>query len=187
MEETKSGLGVIWVLFVILVIWAIFGGGFGCNGGGFGWGNRGNCGGFVPECGCSRVSNCEIEKNEIIDSARTQFLIEQQSAATRTAVRDGTDAVMAQNSRIYEQRLQETIFDLKAENMQLKNNAFVQGLVTGLEKKVDDCCCGFNRRLDGIECNMLTKPQLSGVASTCNGQLIPAPWGNCGCNGNRNI
>lgn len=184
MEETKSGLGVIWVLFVILVIWVIFGG---SCGNGFGWGNRGNCGGFVPEGGCSRVSNCEIEKNEIIDSARTQFLIEQQSAATRTAVRDGTDAVMAQNSRIYEQRLQETIFDLKAENMQLKNNAFVQGLVTGLEKKVDDCCCGFNRRLDGIECNMLTKPTLSGVASTCNGQLIPAPWGNCGCNGNRNI
>lgn len=185
MEETKSGLGVIWVLFVILVIWAIFGGGFGCNGGG--WNNRGNCGGFVPEGGCSRVSNCEIEKNEIIDSARTQYLIEQQSAATRTAVRDGTDAVMAQNSRIYEQRLQETIFDLKMENQSLKSNAFVQGIVGDLSKKVDDCCCGFNRRLDGIECNMLTKPNLSGVASTCNGQLIPAPWGNCGCNGNRNI
>lgn len=181
MEKTESGMSWIGVLFVILVIWAIFGGGFG---NGFGWNNRGNC---TPEGGCGRVSNCEIEKNEIIDSARTQFLIEQNGAATRTAVRDGTDAVMAQNSRIYEQRLQETIFDLKAENMQLKNNAFVQGLVTGLEKKVDDCCCGFNRRLDGIECNMLTKPNLSGVASTCNGQLIPAPWGNCGNCGNRNI
>lgn len=187
MEETKSGLGVIWVLFVILVIWAIFGGGFGCNGGGFGWGNRGNCGGFVPEGGCSRVSNCEIEKNEIIDSARTQYLIEQQSAATRTAVRDGTDAVMAQNSRIYEQRLQETIFDLKMENQSLKSNIFTKDQIDGVAKQLSDCCCAFNRRLDGIECNMLTKPNLSGVASTCNGQLIPAPWGNCGGCGNRNI
>ena len=89
---------------------------------------------------------------------------------------------MGQASRIYEQRLQETIFDLKAENMQLKNNAFVQGLVTGLEKKVVDCCCGFNRRLDGIECNMLKRPQLSGVAATCNGQLVPALFRNDCCN-----
>lgn len=162
---------------MILVIWAIFGG-FG-NGFGGGWGNRNACG---PEGGCSRVSNCEVEKNEIIDSARTQFLIEQNGAATRTAIRDSRDEVMGQASRIYEQRLQETIFDLKAENMQLKNNAFVQGLVTGLEKKVDDCCCGFNRRLDGIECNMLKRPQLSGVAATCNGQLVPALFRNDCCN-----
>lgn len=186
MEDTKSGIGVIGVLFVILVIWAIFGGGFGCNNG-FGWGNRGNCGGFVPEGGCSRVSNCEIEKNEIIDSARTQFLIEQQSAATRTAVRDGTDAVITQNSRIYEQRLQETIFDLKMENQGLKGQLYSDAKFNALEKQISDCCCGINQRFASIECNMLTKPNLSGVASTCNGQLIPAPWGNCGCNGNRNI
>lgn len=187
MEDTKSGIGVIGVLFVILVIWAIFGGGFGCNGGGFGWNNRGNCGSFVPEGGCSRVSNCEIEKNEIIDSARTQFLIEQNGAATRTAIRDSRDEVMGQASRIYEQRLQETIFDLKAENMQLKNNIFTKDQIDGVAKQLSDCCCAFNRRLDSIECNMLTKPNLSGVASTCNGQLIPAPWGNCGGCGNRNI
>lgn len=75
MEESKSGMTWIGVLFVILVIWAIFGG-FG-NGFGGGWGNRNACG---PEGGCSRVSNCEVEKNEIIDSARTQFLIEQNGA-----------------------------------------------------------------------------------------------------------
>lgn len=190
MEDTKSGIGVIGVLFVILVIWAIFGGGFGCNNG-FGWNNRGNCGGFATEGGCNRVSNCEIEKNEIIDSARTQYLIEQQSASTRTAVRDGTDAVMAQNSRIYEQRLQETIFDLKMENQGLKGQLYSDAKFNALEKQISDCCCGINQRFASIECNMLTKPNLSGVASTCNGQLIPAPWGNwnngCGCGNSRNI
>lgn len=191
MEETKSGLGVIWVLFVILVIWAIFGGGFGCNSGGFGWGNRGNCGGFVPDGGCNRVSNCEIEKNEIVDSARTQYLIEQQSAATRTAVRDGTDAVMAQNSRIYEQRLQETIFDLKMENQSLKSNIFTKDQIDSVAKQLSECCCAFNRRLDGIECNMLTKPPLYGVAATCSGQTIPGGFNllnGCNtCGSNRNI
>lgn len=188
MEDSKSGMSWIGVLFVILVIWAIFGGGFG---NGFGFGNRCSGAAYIPEGGCGRVSNCEIEKNEIIDSARTQYLIEQQSSATRTAVRDGTDAVMAQNSRIYEQRLQETIFDLKAENMQLKNNIFTKDQIDGVAKQLSDCCCAFNRRLDGIECNMLTKPNLYGVAATCNGQTIPGGFNllsNCGtCNGNRNI
>lgn len=188
MEETKSGLGVIWVLFVILVIWAIFGGGFGGCGNGFGWGNRGNCGGFVPEGGCSRVSNCEIEKNEIIDSARTQYLIEQQSAATRAEVVSAKDAITDQANRIYIQGIQTDLFDLKMENQALKGQIYNDAKFTALSQQLSDCCCAFNRRLDGIECNMLTKPNLSGVASTCNGQLIPAPWGNCGtCGGNRNI
>lgn len=195
MEESKSGMSWIGVLFIILVIWVIFGG---SCGGGFGWGNRGNCGGFVPEGGCSRVSNCEIEKNEIIDSARTQYLIEQQGSATRTAIRDGTDAVMAQNSRIYEQRLQETIFDLKmggqakdAKIAQLEAQIHNDAKFSAIEKQFSDCCCGFNRRLDGIECNMLTKPNLYGVAATCSGQTIPGGFNllsNCNtCGGNRNI
>ena len=111
----------IGILFVILVIWAIFGGGFG---NGNGWGNHG---GDYASGGCNRVSNCEVEKSEIIDSARTQYLIEQQSAATRTAVRDGTEA------------------------------------------------------------NMLTRPNLYGVASTCSGQIIPASFGrDCGRCGSNN-
>lgn len=179
MEKTESGMSWVGVLFVILVIWAIFGGGFGT-----GWGNRNGC---ATEGGCTRVSNCQVEKQGIIDSAKTQYLIEQQGSATRTAVRDGTDAVMAQNSRIYEQRLQETIFDLKMENQGLKGQLYSDAKFNALEKQISDCCCGINQRFASIECNMLTKPNLSGVASTCNGQLIPAPWGNCGCNGNRNI
>lgn len=93
MDDSKTGMSWIGVLFIILVIWAVFGGGFG-NGCGNGlFGNRGGC---LPEGGCDRVSNCEIEKNEIIDSARTQYLIEQQSSDTRTAIRDSRDAVMGQ-------------------------------------------------------------------------------------------
>ena len=174
MEESKSGMSWIGVLFVILVIWAIFGGGFGN-----GWGNRGNC---VPEGGCSRVSNCEVEKREIIDSARTQYLTEQQGETTRIAIRDSRDAVMGQASRIYEAQQSEKIFDLKMENMSLKNNFYTKELVGGLSQQLSDCCCAFNRRLDAIECDMLKQPRLSGVAATCSGQLVPAIWGN-GCNG----
>lgn len=161
MEETKSGMGWIGVLFIILVIWAIFGGGFG-------WNNR------QMDCGCTRVSNCEVEKQEIIDSAQTRYLIEQQGAATRAAQQAGFEAVMAQNTRIYEQQLQETIFDLKMENQGLKSNAFVKEQTDALAKQYAECCCNFNRRLDAIECSMLKRPQLYGVASTCTGQIIPS-------------
>lgn len=185
MEDSKTGMSWIGVLFVILVIWAIFGG----FGNGFGWGNRGGC---VPEGGCNRVSNCEVEKREIIDSARTQYLTEQQGADTRTAIRDSRDAVMGQASRIYEAQQSEKIFDLKMENMSLKNSFYTKELVGGLSQQLERCCCEFNRRLDGIECNMLTKPNLYGVAATCSGQTIPSGFnllngcGN-GCGGNRSI
>lgn len=184
MEESRSGMSWIGVLFVILVVWAILGGNFG------NWGNRnGNDG------GCNRVSNCEVEKQGIIDSARTQYLIEQQSAATRTAVAESTKTITDQASRIYEQRLQETIFDLKMENQSLKSGIFTKEQTDALAKQVSDCCCEFNRRLDGIECRMLTKPNLSGIATTSGGQIVPAPFGGwafwnglngkeCGCNRN---
>ena len=100
------------------------------------------------------------------------------------AINASTEAITSQASRIYEQRLQETIFDLKMENQNLKNGIFTKEQTDALAAKISDCCCGFNRRLDAIEGRMLTKPALYGVASTCAGQIIPA---SCGCNGSVNL
>lgn len=181
MDNQSTGMSWVWVLFVILVIVAIFGGGFG-NGAFGGLGRGGQFPVVVQQgdSGCNRVSNCEVERREIVDTARTQYLIEQQSNDTRMAINASTEAITSQASRIYEQRLQETIFDLKAENQSLKNNIFTKDQIDALSAKVSDCCCNFNRRLDGIEGRMLTKPSLYGVASTANGQLIPATC--CGNN-----
>lgn len=190
MEESKSGMTWLGVLFFVVILLVLLGGGLGGCGNGL-WGNRGNC---VPEGGCNRVSNCEVEKREIIDSARTQYLTEQQGETTRLAIRDSRDAVMGQASRIYEAQQSEKIFDLKMENMSLKNNFYTKELVGGLSQQLSDYCCAFNRRLDAIECDMLKKPNLYGVASTCSGQTIPGAFnflngcGNgCSFNGNRNI
>lgn len=186
MEDSKSGMTWLGVLFFVVILLVLLGGGLG---NGFGWNNRGGC---VTEGGCPRVSNCEVEKREIIDSARTQYLTEQQGETTRLAIRDSRDAVMGQASRIYEAQQSEKIFDLKMENMSLKNNFYTKELVSGLSQQLSDYCCAFNRRLDGIECNMLKKPNLYGVAATCNGQTIPAGFNlwreSCGpCGNNRNI
>ena len=180
MEDRSTGMSWIAVLFVIIVVVAIFGGNLG---GGWGWNRSGNP---YPaqEGGCNRVSNCQVEKQGIVDAARTQYLIEQQSNNTRAAINASTEAITSQASRIYEQRLQETIYDLKTENQSLKNSIFTKEQTDALAAKISDCCCGFNRRLDAIECRMLTKPTLYGVAATGAGQIIPAT---CGCNGSTNL
>ena len=178
-NDQSTGMSWLAVLFIIIVIAALFGG----FGNGFGFG-RGNMPYPVTDTGCNRVSNCEVEKQGIIDTSRTQYLIEQQSNDTRMAINASTEAITSQASRIYEQRLQETIFDLKMENQSLKNGIFTKEQTDALAAKISDCCCGFNRRLDAIEGRMLTTPALYGVASTGAGQIIPA---SCGCNGNANL
>lgn len=157
MEETKSGMGWAGLLLFFVVIWILFGA-FSGDRGGYGRGG--------DNCGCTRVSNCEVEKQGIIDSAQTRFLIEKTS-------NDNREAIMAQNSRIYEQGLQERIFDLKLENMTLKNEANADARFNALSRQYEACCCEFNRRLDGIECNMLKRPYLSGIGVTCSGQIVP--------------
>jgi hypothetical protein len=180
MEETRSGMSWIGVLFVILVICAIFAG-FGGNGFGGGWGNRQGGvpvvvaeGGYYGNGGCNRVSNCEIEKQEIIDSATTQYKIEQQGSQTRAEVAAVGKSIEDQNTRFYIQNLNEKMFDLKMENQRLQGQIYSDAKFGELTTQLSSCCCEMNRRLDGIEAEMLTRPHLSGVAVTCNGQLVPA-------------
>lgn len=166
-DNSMSGMGWFPILFVVIVIWAIFGGGLGINRGNYGY----------NDYGCNRVSNCEVEKQEIIDSARTQYMIEQQGSATRAATEAGVERIYDQNIRLYIQDQSEKMFDLKMENASLKNSIFTKEQTDAISAKISECCCAFNRRLDSVENRMLTKPQLSGVATTCNGQIVPSPAG----------
>lgn len=155
MDETKSGMGWVGVLFVILVIWAIFGGGFGG-----GW-NRG-----CNDGGCNRVSNCEVEKQGIIDSAKTQYLIETSSRQTQEYLGNKID--------FYEyQSLRDQLSAERNKNMMLENRIYSDGQFNALSRQLEQCCCANERRLDAIECSMLKRPNLFGIASTCTGQIIP--------------
>ena len=155
-EESKSGMGWIGVLFVILVVWLLFGGGLG-NGCGNGWGNRN---------GCDRVSNCEVEKQEIIDAAKTQYMIETSARNTQEYLGTKIDFYEYQN-------LRDALAAERNKNMALENRIYSDAQFNALSRQMESCCCGFERRLDGIECRMLTKPNLFGIATTCTGQIIP--------------
>lgn len=157
MDETRSGLGWAGVLLFIVVIWAIFGGGIG---------NRwGNCGGW-NDGGCNRVSNCEVQKQGIVDSARTQYLIETSSRQTQEYLGNKIDFYEYQN-------LRDQLAAERNKNMALENRIYSDGQFTALSRQIERCCCENERRLDAIECRMLKRPELFGIASTCSGQIIP--------------
>lgn len=122
-----------WVIFIVLILWFFAGGGaFGGCGGGYrnGWNG-----------GCSGTSGCEIEKQEIIDSAATRYLIE-------TSSRNTTDSILANQRAQYNQEQQEKIFDLKMNNLALQNQISQQAQTANLDAKF----CALNHRLDMFEC-----------------------------------
>lgn len=160
MDDTRSGMGWIGVLFVILVIWAIFGGGFG------NWGRWDNRGDGCGSNGCNRVSNCEVEKQGIIDSARTQYLVETTGRQTQEYLGNKIDFYEYQN-------LRDQLSAERNKNMVLENRIYSDSQFNALSRQLESCCCANERRLDAIECQMLKRPNLFGVASTCTGQIIP--------------
>lgn len=165
-NKTESSYGWLIILLIFIVVLGfIFGGGniFG------GRGNEAVGVGAMPLNGCGYVSNCQVEKQTIINTATTQNLINEQAEATR-----------AQASRIYEAQQAEKLFDLKL-------TAQTTALLNGQEKLAlkaendalknviytNDKFAHVNHRLDEISCRMLPKPELFGVATTCSGQTIP--------------
>ncbi len=172
MWETRdtSSNSTIGILFIIVIIWLIFGGGL--------FGNRYN------EAGCNRVSNCEVEKQGIIDTARTQYLIEQTTNRTIEANNANTQRLYDQSSRQYEAGLQERIFDLKLDAQsraildgQEKNalNLEVATLKRDLVSQAETAA--IKAELNAIRCEMLKEPRLYGQAYVCSG----SPVGGFGC------
>jgi hypothetical protein len=156
MDENKSGMGWAGLLLFFVVIWILFG----SMGNGFGWGNRNNWG------GCDRVSNCEVEKQGIIDSAKTQYLIETTGRQTQEYLGNKIDFYEFQN-------LRDQLAAERSKNMVLENRIYSDAQFTALSRQLESCCCANERRLDAIECNMLKRPAIYGIGATCSGQIIP--------------
>lgn len=150
MDDNKSGLG--WAPFILffVVIWILFA----SMGNGFGGWNRGDCGGW------------QTEKQELIDSARTQYLIETSSRQTQEYLGNKIDFYEYQN-------LRDALANERNKNMVLENRIYNDAQFNALSRQMEGATVATDRRLDAIECQMLKRPNLFGVASTCSGQIIP--------------
>lgn len=156
MDENKSGMGWAGLLLFFVVIWILFG----SMGNGFGWGGRN----VMGNAGC--VSNCEVEKQGIIDAAKTQYLIETTGRQTQEYLGNKIDFYEYQN-------LRDALAAERNKTMALENRLYSDAQFNALSRQLESCCCANERRLDAIECQMLKRPNLFGVASTCSGQIIP--------------
>lgn len=96
------------------------------------------------------------EKQGLIDSARTQYLVEQQGSETRSFLGNKIDYYK------YEE-LRDKVNKAESENMFLKGQIADDHRYNSLRAELSD-----------IRCNMLDKPRLFSSAFTCDGTVIPA-------------
>ncbi len=172
-NDNTSGGSIMGVLFIIIVIWAIFGGGFGADRYGHGDYPR------ATETYSKQV--CDAEKQAMIDASTTQALIQSEAAATRS-----------QATSLYIQDQAEKMFDAKmdaqttailngqalaakdAEIAQLKSQAYTDARFNALE-------LGQER----ISCEIPKRPTYYAQGFINCGQPIPAGtgfgFGGCNC------
>lgn len=180
-----GGIGFLALFFLIIIAF------WGRGGNGFGWGN--NCGnGFAPfgdgiGFGASSYgfqnyrATCDAEKSEIINTARTQYLVEQQAANTRELVSATANATQAKIDFYAYQDLRDRLSEEQRKVLTLENQLFVKDQLAPLTASIAD-----------IRCNMLTRPNITGIGAVCpnagvlNGLGVNSlnAFGGCGCNGN---
>lgn len=172
MDGTTSFTGWGIVIFLI-ILFAVFWGGFGNRGG------RNGCDDYGFE---NYKATCNAEKAEIINTARTQFLVEQQGFANRELVAAQTNAINTKIDYYGFQNERDKNAQLQRENMELRNQLFVK-----------DQLAPINAQLANIRCNMLTKPEISGVGVACpsaailNGLGVNSLNHGCGCGCNHGV
>lgn len=179
-----GGIGFLALFFLIIIAF------WGRGGNGFGWGN--NCGnGFAPfgdgiGFGASSYgfqnyrATCDAEKSEIINTARTQYLVEQQAAGTRELVNATANATQTKIDFYAYQAERDKVADRDRRIMSLENQLFMKDQLAALTASIAD-----------IRYNMLTRPNITGVGAVCpnagvlNGLGIDRFTGcGCGCNSN---
>lgn len=144
-NEMHGGFGGYgFLLTLIFFIWLIFGGGFGGYGG-----NR-------------QLGMCEVEKQGIIDSAKTQYLIEQTSHATQLEVA-GVQTVLSNKIDFYEyQNLRDQLAQERAKNIALEGRVYSDAKFGALEAQIQ-----------AMNCAMLKQPQVYGIAGACVPMYVP--------------
>lgn len=183
-----GGIGFLAILFIL--IFAFRGNGWGNGFGGFGgwggfpmWGNGFGFGGVgVPGYGLGfedYKAICEGQKQGIIDSAQTRYLVEQQAAATQAVVNATANTTQTKIDFYAYQDLRDRLSEEQRKVLTLENQLFVK-----------DQLAPVNAQLASIQCHMLKRPDVTGIGAVCPNSAIINGLGinslngyGCGCNG----
>lgn len=139
MEDVK-GWGILIMIFLLFIV---FGGGVGNGFFGRGCGNN--------NCYDTDRDVWGAERQQIIDSARTQFLIEQRTADSIAATNAMGNSINQKIDYYAYQDLRDQLSDAKAENIALKSQMYSNAQFGAL-----------NARLDKLDCQMIKRPPFWG-------------------------
>lgn len=153
MLNENNGFSWGWVIFIVLILWFFVGGGFG-------FGNRDN------NCGCNRVSNCEVQKQGIIDAAKTNYNILKET-------HDVQDALGAKIDFYGYENLKDQLSVARDEITFLKTNENTNEKFNALSRQLEACCCAMNGRINELQCAIPQRPPFYANGSYFNG--------GCGC------
>lgn len=177
MDETRSGIGWWGIVIVFILLFAVFG-----NGNLFGRGFGGACGGFGDYDGAYGFRNfkatCDAEKAEIINAATTQFKVVDQGSATRDAISIDGQATRALINNQAMQDLRDKYAEVLRQNTMLQSQLYSDAKFNALSASIAE-----------IKCNMLRRPDITGIGAVCpnagilNGLGIDRLNSGCGCNG----
>lgn len=176
---TDSNYSYVWVLFLVLIFFFFF------QNNNMGWGlNRGL---HSHECGAT--ANCDVQKSEITNSARTQYLIEQKgsqnellTAQTKAEINANTNfwGIQQLNQRFEDERFRNQ--KLFTENSMLKSQIYNDVKFNELSNKIDSCCCESSKQFQRIELTALKNPPFYPVGFSPYSFGFPFNNGGCGFN-----
>lgn len=178
MDETKSGIGWWGIVIVFILLFAVFGNGnlFGRGGfGGHGYGYDGFVGGMGYGFQNFKAT-CDAEKAEIINSATTQFKVVDQGSATRDAISIDGQATRALINGQAMQDLRDKYAEALRQNTMLQTQLYSDAKFNALAASIAE-----------IKCNMLRRPDITGIGAVCpnagilNGLGIDRFNSGCGC------
>ena len=176
-DGEHMGFGGYGFLVTIILVLIIISGGGGCLGNLFG--GRNNCG--ANGYGAEQA----IEKQNIITAAETNYRVIDEN-------RRSTELISAQLRNQWDAEQGEKIFDLKLNNLALQQGYEAKLIAKDATIERMTLAAEIGKRFDvvlgqiaDIRCNMLGKPQVYGIGTSCNSIITPAlTTGGNGCCGN---
>jgi hypothetical protein len=159
--DEKMNWGFIILIFLFFMIFG-------------GWGNGGLFGGRGGECaGCGVVSNCQVEKQQIIDTARTQYMIENTAKQTQEQAMALANALGTKIDFYEYQNLRDQLAQERTKNVVLENRVYSDAKFNALERQNEAMFGVLKSEIADLSCNVPKRPPYYAQGFVTCGSPIP--------------
>ena len=175
-NEEMNTMGMNWgIVIFFLILFFIFAGGGN-------WFNRGNSQPnsadlmtmLQSEGAMGRVKNFDLQRQNDANTAELYKVMRNSQDATLAAVQNSTNQLAQQSRLQYDAQQGEKLFDLKLKALadQQSYEAKLAAKDAPIERmtlaqQMYAQMAGMEKQIANISCNMLTKPQVTGVGAVC--------------------